>query len=220
MICRKWTKTATIKVESQYFCSQLQIQNSSSFAHSLTLLLSGGCSLEVLESYLKELGHQKKRNHSLGESIEKGDLKIEDITENFGPYFSKMDIAMKLFAIRIWFKKPFLSGKKELKLLLNSYLLKTILEFASEDWLTKYWDYKISSKPHALSSDDRVWRIVTAERGNRLDAGLKMFSTSSSSFAFGSLSDFVAHIPKEKSTVLLPRGGGANAKPFLGISSW
>jgi len=188
--------------------------------HVLTKLLSGGCCLKVLESYLEDLGYEKRKLHSLGESIEKGDQKIGDILDKFGPYFQKMDLAIKLFATQIWFTKPFLSGKKELKLLLNAYLLKKIVEFATESWLDRYWEYKISSKPHSLSSEDRVWRIVMTERTNRLETALKMFTISSSSFSFGCLSENVPHIPKEASTVLVPRGKSPNSKSFLGISDW
>jgi len=120
--CRKRTLRVTTKVLSVL----LSNAENPFDLHVLTKLLSGGCCLHVLESFLEELSYKKRKLHSLGESIEKGDQEIDDILDKFGPYFQKMDLAIKLFATQIWFTKPFLSGKKELKLLLNAYLLKKI----------------------------------------------------------------------------------------------
>ena len=214
MNCPNRTKIVLIKV----IC--ILLHNDDNHCDLLCYLFSGGCYLSIVGKYLDDLGYEKKKNHSLGESIEKGELKTLDILFHFGPFFTKMDLAIKLFALRIWFKKPFVSGKKELKFLLDSYLIKIIKEFATDVWLGKYWDYKISSKPNALTSIDRIWRIVTTERNNRLDAALKMFLGSSPRFAFGALAGFVSHIPTGKGTIIVPRGQSVISKPFLSISAW
>jgi len=163
---------------------------------------------------LFERDYDAQKIYDVGEHV---DLeKKSDVLEVFGPHFAKLDQVVKITAFQAYRQNMTIHSKHTLKEWVEVGLLQVVTDVVTDEWLTNYWDYTISAAPSALTSLDRVWRIIQKTQKAFMQCLHFIFTWSPASFVAGALANHMNHTHPTKGTFVTPRGSGV----FFNCVSW